>query len=662
MLSGSRLGIATALALALVAALALPVPSVKAQSDEDLEALNQQVVELYRAGKYGEATPLAERYVALTKSRHGEEHAQHATALNNLAVLYRAQGRYAEAEPLYNRALAIYEKAHGREHPLVGTTLNNLAGLYQDQGRYAEAEPLYKRALAIDEKALGPEHPSVGTALNNLAELYRAQGRYAEAEPLFKRALAITEKALGPDHPHVGRALNNLATLSENQGKVEDAEPLYRRALAIGEKALPPGHPLLALMRGNLGGLYKSQGRRTEAEPLLKSALEINEKVFGPTHPKVAYDLTQLGDLYRLQGKCDQAEPLFLRARAIGAAAIEEVPVLFGTDRKRDLSEPSVTFGGERAQGLSFGLVIVTVPKDETSAPKVAQAAAAKGAAAAETTEARRLAMHCIEAVNDKQIVEAAVRRLGVSKTYPNQAFVFVHGYNVSFENALRRAAQIAYDIKFDGGTFLFSWPSRERLWGYLSDSDTVQLAADHLKEFLEKIVAETKVTKIHFVAHSMGNMVLLRALERIAGDGSKLRRVIGEIVHAAPDVDPDLFVRMVKTIKAKGGNFTLYASRGDWALRISSWLRGLPRAGFISDRPLIVAGVETIDITDAGINLFALNHDVYASNPTIVADMRRIIAKSERPPDKRTKEFEAVASKDGTYWRLRVPQAVAQQ
>jgi hypothetical protein len=50
-------------------------------------------------------------------------------------------------------------------------------------------------------------------------------------------------------------------------------------------------------------------------------------------------------------------------------------------------------------------------------------------------------------------------------------------------------------------------------------------------------------------------------------------------------------------------------------------------------------------------------NHDVYASNPIIVGDMRRIIEKSERPPDKRTKELEPVASADGIFCRLLSPQ-----
>jgi tetratricopeptide (TPR) repeat protein len=82
--------------------------------------------------------------------------------------LYGA-GKFAEAVPLAQQALAIYEKTLGPHHPNVAAALNNLAELYRNQSRYAEAEPLYKRALAIWEKARGPDHPNVAAALNNLA-------------------------------------------------------------------------------------------------------------------------------------------------------------------------------------------------------------------------------------------------------------------------------------------------------------------------------------------------------------------------------------------------------------------------------------------------------------------------------------------------------------
>jgi esterase/lipase superfamily enzyme/Tfp pilus assembly protein PilF len=625
---------------------------------------------LYRdQGRYDEAEPLCKRALAIEEKALGPDHADVGTDLNNLAELYWLQARYGEAEPLYKRALAIAEKALGPDHRDVAVDLNNLALVYKEQGRYDEAEPLMKRALAIAEKALGPDHPEMGTPLDNLASLYDVEGRYDEAEPLFKRALAIEEKALGPDHPDVGTSLNNLAVLYVDQGNLKEAEPLYLRAIAIGDKAFGPDHPKIALMRSNLGGLYKSQGRYGEAEPLLKTALDIKEKIFGPAHAEVAYSLSQLGDLYRLEGKCGESELYFVKAQRIGAKAIREVPVLFGTDRKRDMSQTSVKFGGERDEKLSFGLVVVTVPEPQANtsggsgADSDSKSTSSKSTSSKSTsskvTEARRLATHCIQQADGKQIVEDAVRQVDGAKAYPNQALVFVHGFNTSFEDAARRAAQIAYDIKFDGATFLFSWPTRGGVMAYIYDRDTVDIAADHLRDFLQRIVAETKVTRIHFIAHSMGNMVLLRALDRVAREDANLRGLIGEVIEAAPDVDATVYRHLLEAINPEQlHKFTLYAARADWALRISGWLRGNARAGYVSkDQPLIVKGVDTIDITSAGTSLFDMNHDLYASNPILVGDIRRIIEKGEWPPDKRTKEFEQVSSKDGTYWRLLPPQ-----
>jgi CHAT domain-containing protein/Tfp pilus assembly protein PilF len=217
-------------------------PPSFAQSSE-VDELNKRVIELYQAGKYAEAIPLAQQVLAIRENTLGPNDSAVATALNNLALLYHAQGRYADAEMLYRRALAIREKVLAPDHPDVATALNNLALLYHAQGRYADAEPLFKRALAIDEKALGPNHPGVATDLNNLAVLYWKQGRYAEAEPLYNRSLAIREKALGPDHSLVAESLNNLALVYWKQGRYADALPLVRRTIsnrtAVTGAALP---------------------------------------------------------------------------------------------------------------------------------------------------------------------------------------------------------------------------------------------------------------------------------------------------------------------------------------------------------------------------------------------------------------------------------------
>ena len=158
--------------LVLVAHVFVSIPSFARQ--DEAAALSARVTELYRAGKYSEAIPLAQRALAILEKTRGPNHLDVARALNNLAAVYQEQGRYADAEPLYKRSLAIREKALGHDHPDVATTLSNLGSVYYDQGRYADAEPLDKRSLAIREKALGPDHPLVALSLNNLAALYQA--------------------------------------------------------------------------------------------------------------------------------------------------------------------------------------------------------------------------------------------------------------------------------------------------------------------------------------------------------------------------------------------------------------------------------------------------------------------------------------------------------
>jgi len=335
-----------------------------AQSSDELSSLGKQVEHLYEAGRYLEAAPSAERYVALVRERYGGEHSEVATALDHLAQIYRVLGRIAEAETLYRESLAIREKTLGPDHLEVGVSLNylgvlyyaqaryaeaevlirrglvirekvlgpdhadvgesvgNLAMIHQVQGHYAEAEALHKRALDITEKVFGPEHSALGMWLNNLAELYRLQGRYADAEPLIKRALAITERALGPDHPDVGFRLNNLAVLYHQQGRFSEAEPLYKRALAIAERAQGAEHADVGRWLNNLAELYRAQGRYDELEQLVKKALKLRENALGPDHPDVGVSVSNLALLYHNQKRFAEAEALHRRAISIFEKAL----------------------------------------------------------------------------------------------------------------------------------------------------------------------------------------------------------------------------------------------------------------------------------------------------------------------------------------------------
>ena len=84
-----------------------------------LATLNQRIGKLYRAAKYSEPIPLAEKSLELTRALKGEQHLETAAQTSWLASLYQAQGRQAEAEPLYKRSLQMLENGLPNDHPKV---------------------------------------------------------------------------------------------------------------------------------------------------------------------------------------------------------------------------------------------------------------------------------------------------------------------------------------------------------------------------------------------------------------------------------------------------------------------------------------------------------------------------------------------------------------
>jgi len=581
-------------------------------------------------------------------------------------MVYLERGRPADAEPLLKRFVAITEKAYGPDHPTLSDALNNLAEVYTENlTQMAQAEPLLKRALAIDETALGPDHPSVGNRLGNLGALYLAQGRLADAEPLMRRAVAIAEHTPGPENPELGRSLNNLALLQDDLGHPELVEPLLKRALAIEIRVLGRNHPQVATDEGNLGLFYLSIDRAIEAEPLLLDALAVNERTFAADSAQIAVSLAELGDLYRQLGQCEMADKYLGRARKLGTSSFVEIPVLFATNRKRDRALTKLSFTSVRDSELSFGRVAVVVPTDEARTQWLAFAREA-----ARTTNAgdwvvpvksvQRMVLSCAAVVQKPEFLDAA-NMTTATAVGQGQALVYVHGFNNSFEDALRRAGQVGYDLHFDGPIIAFSWPSKNSVLDYFADTNSSREAGSALKELIALITKNTGVKKIHFIAHSMGNVVLLDALRQLVKDDPSAANVIGEVIDASPDVDAKEMAASVAALKPGGPRFTVYASSNDRALLLSNVVHffsdgaSTARAGFVGTTPLIVPGVDTLDVTNTGL-YFSANHNLYASNPTLVADMRRLIGSSTRPPDKRSPDFEPVTIKEGTYWRLRAP------
>lgn len=154
-----------------------------------------------------------------------------------------------------------------------------------------------------------------------------------------------------------------------------------------------------------------------------------------------------------------------------------------------------------------------------------------------------------------------------------------------------------------------------------------------------------------------MGNRVLLPALAKVAAaNENQLLPKIGEIILAAPAVPNEEFAGWLDELDRRGlTRFTLYASVVDKAM-MGGFLRGWGHvlAGYVTHgRPLIHRRVQSVDVSEAGtIGLTNLNHDVFASNPVMMEDIRQLLQKGQRPPDKRLRILRPRPSSGQTeYW-----------
>ncbi|MDJ0931342.1 alpha/beta hydrolase [Breoghania sp.] len=71
----------------------------------------------------------------------------------------------------------------------------------------------------------------------------------------------------------------------------------------------------------------------------------------------------------------------------------------------------------------------------------------------------------------------ALTSELAKRKPADREAFVFVHGYNTCFPEALHRFTQVVHDAKAPVVPVLFTWASRGSVADYVYDVNSAQIA-----------------------------------------------------------------------------------------------------------------------------------------------------------------------------------------
>ena len=221
----------------------------------------------------------------------------------------------------------------------------------------------------------------------------------------------------------------------------------------------------------------------------------------------------------------------------------------------------------------------------------------------------------------------------GSKRPEDRSAFVFIHGFNVTFDDAAYRTAQLAYDLNYTGVPIMYSWPSQGRLLAYNGDYETVDWSSPHLQAFLERVARESGAQHIHLVAHSMGNHLLANALMAV-GREPDIKPLFDNVIMAAPDVNAYTFTDEIwPQIKVAAKRFTLYASSDDQALKISKESKGpndFDRLGEAGAKIVVISGLDTVDAS--GIDTSLLGHSYVDSCKPVMTDLELIMQKGFAP------------------------------
>ena len=326
--------------------------------------------------------------------------------------------------------------------------------------------------------------------------------------------------------------------------------------------------------------------------------------------------------------------------------------VFYATDRNdTGRAVPAAArYGGERGDKLAVGAVNVTIPASH-EAGKIESPSILK--LEFHDDPNRFMTVASLEVMDNetwRKELRTKATELG------NQGvLLFIHGYNVSFEDAALRTGQLVNDLGFGGAAVFFSWPSRAEFIKYPIDEQSAEWAIPDMKLVLAQIAGLAPNTPVYVIAHSMGNRVLARGMKELLDEDLSKRRVFRQVVLAAPDIDADVFKREIApSILGKVANVTLYASSNDKALEASRVLHGgVRRLGETGPGLTLLPGLDTVDASNVSTGF--LGHSYYGDNTSVMSDLFYLIRKSMKPQEREKYAIERVNDALGElYWRFK--------
>ncbi len=306
---------------------------------------------------------------------------------------------------------------------------------------------------------------------------------------------------------------------------------------------------------------------------------------------------------------------------------------------------------GCRPTELSYGACEISVPKPENRQPGELNRPVSVWMFEAPENPEKHFMLRKVTEYDDKDAFFGSLSKQ-LKKSGTDTTMLFIHGYNVSFEDAIFRTAQLAVDLNFPGAPIAFSWPSYADPVKYTFDEQNAEVSIPALRELLEDLADKSGAKRIHIIAHSMGNRVLAGALESMEPEQREINRdVFREIVLAAPDIDSRVFESQVLPhIVENTQHCTLYASSRDRALLMSRYFHNYQRLGETEPDLIVATGMDTIDASLVDTSL--LGHSYIGDVQSIVSDLHDLVVSGKRPTER--VGLESLLRGNLPYWSIK--------
>jgi esterase/lipase superfamily enzyme len=304
------------------------------------------------------------------------------------------------------------------------------------------------------------------------------------------------------------------------------------------------------------------------------------------------------------------------------------IPIFYGTDRANEAMSGSTPSYGPKRGEITYGVAEVSVPDDhrmgEIERPRWWKLQF-------RADPAKHVVVQSVQEVPLSEF-EARARQT-LERGSKREVLLFVHGFNVGFEDAVARTAQIAFDLHFEGLAYLYSWPSEGSVPKYTTDEENVAWSRPRFAQFLTMLRDRLGANVVHVLAHSMGSRLLAETLASLVSRADPHAASLRQIVFAAPDIDAATFKNLAASFAEKAERVTLYASSDDLALKVSKRVHTYSRAGESGLDLVIVNAIDTVDATAVDTSL--LGHSYYGDNRSVLADLFELIRRGSPPQER---------------------------